>query len=189
MEDYINIGSGPADEDCAQLGSEGYYEQAKLECSLLKEVMIKELGVPPPGARLAVKGFNHDFGRYYELVCIYNDESPEARNYAFQCEANLPMEWPKDIKKMMTEGKSLGDCIAHMKSGGQSKSYGLGDLAKSWGMGLEEIAQECLYDGLCPAICIECGFTSELEPDQDRGYCEACGKNSMKSALILAGII
>jgi hypothetical protein len=42
-----------------------------------------------------------------------------------------------------------------------------------------------------PAICTEpdCDYTTEMEPDQDAGYCEACGKNSVASALILAGLI
>lgn len=41
-----------------------------------------------------------------------------------------------------------------------------------------------------PAICMNvgCDYTAEMEPDQDRGWCEACGSNSMKSALVLAGI-
>jgi hypothetical protein len=192
MQDYINIGCVPADEPCAQLGSPGYYERAKLECSLLKEVMIREAGMPPLGARLAIKGHPHDFGTYYELVCIYNDELPRAREYAFYCESNLPMEWPADVKKLMDEGKSLGECIAYMKNNGSkygTKTYGLAELAEAWGMGLDEMAQECMFDGICPAICVECGLTTEMEPDQDQGWCSACEKNTVKSALILAGMI
>jgi hypothetical protein len=34
-----------------------------------------------------------------------------------------------------------------------------------------------------------CDYTAEMEPDQDRGWCEVCNTNSMKSALVLAGII
>jgi hypothetical protein len=46
-------------------------------------------------------------------------------------------------------------------------------------------------DTVCPAICMNdgCDYTSEMEPDQDRGWCEVCGTNSMKSALVLAGLI
>ena len=43
-------------------------------------------------------------------------------------------------------------------------------------------------DSLCPAICMTegCDHTGEMELDQDHGYCEACGGNTMVSALVLA---
>jgi hypothetical protein len=45
-------------------------------------------------------------------------------------------------------------------------------------------------DSVCPGICVKCGWvTSETEPDQDQGWCEHCGGNTVKSALILAGLI
>jgi hypothetical protein len=46
-------------------------------------------------------------------------------------------------------------------------------------------------DSVCPAICMTegCDHTTEMEPDQDRGYCEACGGNTVTSALVLAGLI
>jgi hypothetical protein len=34
-----------------------------------------------------------------------------------------------------------------------------------------------------------CSYTCEMEPDQDRGWCEECRSNAVKSALILAGVI
>lgn len=188
MEDYINIGCVPLYEECTPLGRPGYTEQAKLECNLLKEVILKKMGPPPMGARLVVKGFDHDFGRYYELVCAYNDAYSDAVDYAMRCETQTPAEWPEDIKKMMEEGKSLGDCLAYMKNGGSKKTYGLKDLLESYGMDFEEIGMECL-GGLCPAICTVCGYTKELEPDQDRGWCEACEQNTMKSAMVLMGVI
>ena len=46
-------------------------------------------------------------------------------------------------------------------------------------------------DSLCPAICMTegCDHTTEMEPDQDQGYCEACGGNTVVSALVLADLI
>ena len=48
-----------------------------------------------------------------------------------------------------------------------------------------------ITDSVAPAICTEpeCDYTTEMEPDQDAGYCEACGNNSVASALVLAGLI
>lgn len=50
---------------------------------------------------------------------------------------------------------------------------------------------DVVSDSVCPAICMNvgCDYTAEMEPDQDRGWCEVCGTNSMQSALVLAGII
>lgn len=46
-------------------------------------------------------------------------------------------------------------------------------------------------DSVCPAICMTegCDYTAEMGPDQDEGYCESCGGNTVTSALRLAGFI
>ena len=51
-----------------------------------------------------------------------------------------------------------------------------------------------ISDSMCPAICCnpenpDCDYTAEMEPDQDRGWCEECGAPTMVAALVLAGII
>jgi hypothetical protein len=48
-----------------------------------------------------------------------------------------------------------------------------------------------LSDAVSPGICTNsgCDYTTEVEPDQDRGYCEACRSQTVRSALILAGLI
>jgi hypothetical protein len=52
----------------------------------------------------------------------------------------------------------------------------------------------CAFDSVCPAICCNpahwaCNYSEHLEPDQERGWCDECQANTMKSALILAGVI
>ena len=56
---------------------------------------------------------------------------------------------------------------------------------------IEEILFASITDSVCPAICMteDCNYTAEMEPDQDKGYCEACGGNTVTSALVLAGLI
>ena len=46
-------------------------------------------------------------------------------------------------------------------------------------------------DSVCPAICMTegCEYTADMEPDQEEGYCESCGGNTVASALRLAGFI
>src|SRR5438128_6364861 len=54
---------------------------------------------------------------------------------------------------------------------------------------LHDLLRASTTDSLCPAICMTegCDYTTEMERDQDAGYCEACGGNTMVSALVLAG--
>ena len=56
---------------------------------------------------------------------------------------------------------------------------------------IEDLAEAVVMDTVSPAICCNahCSYTCEMEPDQDRGWCEVCGTNSMQSALILAEVI
>lgn len=62
-------------------------------------------------------------------------------------------------------------------------------LAEIQGMEVMDMLEEAIYDSICPAICMECDATYDYEPDQDRGWCEECKKNTVKSALIIARII
>lgn len=66
--------------------------------------------------------------------------------------------------------------------------YGLDDICDELGMELMEVLEEATF-GDCPAICLKCGHIDNLEPDQDAGYCPNCDTGSMKSCLILAGMI
>ena len=56
---------------------------------------------------------------------------------------------------------------------------------------IEELAEAVFSDSVSPAICIEpdCDHIAEMEPDQDAGYCENCGKNTVVAALVLAELI
>ncbi len=51
-----------------------------------------------------------------------------------------------------------------------------------------------ISDSVCPAICCnpnnpDCDYTAEMEPDQDRGWCEECERGTLVSGLVLGGII
>ena len=68
--------------------------------------------------------------------------------------------------------------------------YGLKELAEYEGFDDEmEFLEEYIYDSVVPGICTICGYTIGVKPDQDAGWCEICGKQTVKSALILAGVI
>jgi hypothetical protein len=56
---------------------------------------------------------------------------------------------------------------------------------------LEDFVKAFAADNMCPAICMAegCDHVAEMESDQDEGYCEACGGNTVTSALVLADLI
>ena len=56
---------------------------------------------------------------------------------------------------------------------------------------LDDLIAATISDSVSPAICLNdgCDYTTEMEPDQQEGWCEACGTNTVASALILAGVI
>lgn len=93
MRDYLNIGSSPASEDCAQIGAEGYREKAIEECTRFIAQLRKQFGNEPTGARLSIKWFQHDFGSYCEVVCYYDEELGDSLDYAFKCEGEAWDKW------------------------------------------------------------------------------------------------
>lgn len=64
-------------------------------------------------------------------------------------------------------------------------------LAKSEGMDVEAMLEAAVFDSVIPGICMNkgCNYTTDVEPDQNQGWCEPCGQQSVCSALVLAQII
>ena len=56
---------------------------------------------------------------------------------------------------------------------------------------LDDLLALSISDSVCPAICMTegCDHITEMESDQDEGYCEACGGNTVVSVLVLVGLI
>lgn len=66
----------------------------------------------------------------------------------------------------------------------------LNDLSLDTGLPVEEMLKEAVFDSVAPGICMNesCSYTAYYEPDQQEGWCEACGTTTVTSCLILAGI-
>lgn len=56
---------------------------------------------------------------------------------------------------------------------------------------IEELLEAYVTDSVCPGICMNegCDYTIEVEPDCSEGWCEECDTNTVKSAMILMGVI
>jgi hypothetical protein len=93
MYDYVDIGPVPAEEDCAQVGTDNYRERAREECKRFIALIRSKLGLEPFGARLCIQWNPHDFGSYAEVVCKYNADDEVATAYAFRAENEAPTRW------------------------------------------------------------------------------------------------
>lgn len=103
MRDYVTIGSTPADEDCAQVGSADYSVRARKECAAFVKQLIRQFGPPPEGARVHTKGFSHDYGTYHEVVVSFDDDNEAAVEYAYTLESETPLNWDSEAKAELAE--------------------------------------------------------------------------------------
>lgn len=99
MRDYLNIGSSPHGEDCAQVGSDDYNPRMRAETTAFVHQLQRMFGAPPYGAAFRVKGFPHDFGSYYEVVVAFDDAVEDSVKFAYQVENNTPESWDDEARK------------------------------------------------------------------------------------------
>lgn len=85
MRDFINIGSTPTSEDCLSVGQ----AFARQECLIYARQLKREF----PEGDFQVKGFEHDFGRYYEVVAYFDENNEAEREAAFNAESKESEFW------------------------------------------------------------------------------------------------
>jgi hypothetical protein len=56
---------------------------------------------------------------------------------------------------------------------------------------IDDLIALVVADSVCPAIRVKegCDYIAPMESDQQEGYCENCGSNTMISVLVLVGLI
>lgn len=101
MRDYLNIGPVPADEPCEQLGENYRPTVAWSECLTFIAQLRRTFGPEVGSAQLKVMSNQHDFGTYYEVVCWFQTNDEDGKRYAFNVEANMPLEWDKQAKEQL----------------------------------------------------------------------------------------
>jgi hypothetical protein len=95
MRSYLELGSAPVEEKCVQVSKTEYYLDAMIdEAYKYKELLEQKFSNRPEGTKFMVKSYSHDFGDYYEVVFVYDDENEEHEEYAYQVvEDQLPLTW------------------------------------------------------------------------------------------------
>jgi hypothetical protein len=99
MRPYVDVGSAPTLEDCAQVGSPDYAERGNRKCRAHLRQPRRIFGEEPDGAHFGIKANPHDFGTYYSVVCYYDDRHPDSVDYAFRCESELPEHWDNQARQ------------------------------------------------------------------------------------------
>ena len=91
---YIEIGSVPGEENCAQVGSSDYTEASLSECEVFRRMLARLFPVPA-GLPVAYVGRTHphDFGNYREVSIRYDDSDSQAVEFAYEVEQSAPGEW------------------------------------------------------------------------------------------------
>jgi hypothetical protein len=93
MRDYLEIGPCPAEEEAAQLGTDGFDAANKAECLQFIKAIKRVCGEPPEGASLAIKSNSHDYGIYREVIVRFDPEDRASTDYAFMVEEKAPTTW------------------------------------------------------------------------------------------------
>lgn len=107
MNEWLDIGSSPPDEDCAQVGSADYSARARRECRAYINQLRRVFGPEPAGAQLGVRSNPHDFGNYLSVVCYYDPQIKQTVDYAFRCESNGPEEWDAEARRELAHTKGV----------------------------------------------------------------------------------
>lgn len=107
MTDWLDIGSSPPGESCAQVGSNDYAKRACRECRAYINQLRRALGPEPSGAELGIRSNPHDFGTYYSVVCYYDPANNQAVEYAFKCESKGPEEWDDEARRELEQKGSV----------------------------------------------------------------------------------
>jgi hypothetical protein len=110
--DYLDLGSAPSNERCAQLGVDtNYVDRARSECRALINQLKRLCGDPPLGARFRIVGNEHDFGTYYSVVIDFDPNNETAVEYAHRCDAQAPDHW--DMAARLELGAGRGPTGLH----------------------------------------------------------------------------
>jgi hypothetical protein len=101
MLDYINLGSTPSDEDCAQVGSPDYQNRANKELDTYKAQLERMFPGWETHKNLKFKKmwFPHDFGSYGEIVITFDSDNELEAATAIEIEWNTPTSWDEEARK------------------------------------------------------------------------------------------
>ena len=102
MRDYIEIGSSPFDESCAQVGDAYYEMRSKIETKAYLNQLNRMFPEVLNSSTLSfsIKTFQHDFGPYKEVVINYDSDNEEEYEIVIsKIDKNIPSNWDEEALK------------------------------------------------------------------------------------------
>lgn len=109
MKETLTLDASPADEKCAQLGSDDYYERARVECQVYRRQLLRLYKAEhggndlPEGCTLKITNHEHDAGTYHEVGVRFDSENEASAEAAFWFDANIPSHWDDEAKRELEE--------------------------------------------------------------------------------------
>jgi len=99
MLDYIELcRTVPSDEKCAQLGSENYLKNARIETKVYLNQLKRILGANPEGSFFKNVLCPHEVGTYLDLRFYFDSEDQLHVNYMIEVEVGCK-KWDKIARK------------------------------------------------------------------------------------------
>jgi hypothetical protein len=96
----VELGSVPCDEEPTSLGDDDYPRIGYAECLIYRDQLQRQFASYEK-IRFSVKGFDHDYGRYYEVVVSCDSCDEAAVDQCFDVENNLPLVWDQQAKEAL----------------------------------------------------------------------------------------
>ncbi len=104
MMDYIHLSATtPWSEPCAQVGSNHYMRNARMEARTYINQLIRTLGGNPIGSNFSMVHCPHDFGTYLDIKFFYDDEDQKHVIYMSQVESGCE-KWDDISLALLEEG-------------------------------------------------------------------------------------
>ena len=90
MKDYLYIDTTPTNEKCTQVNDPDYSAKARAEGRRMIKQIDKHYPLPESASMgyTRIKSESHDFGAYYQIQIIFDDECESSVNWAFSIEGD-----------------------------------------------------------------------------------------------------
>ena len=98
MRDTYEFETTPTNENCQQLGKNYDQALAKLEAKTLVKQLERQFPEQPEGVYYRIRSNPHDFGSYYSVQLVYNDEDQNHCSFLNKLEENFPELWDEKAK-------------------------------------------------------------------------------------------
>lgn len=93
-KDWIDLGTAPTEEPCAQVGSDTYYQEVRAECRRFIALLKRVFPNIPEGVTYSIKAErNHDAGTYYTVAINYEVGNEVHWEYVSKVESETPELW------------------------------------------------------------------------------------------------